>query len=129
MGPGSYSLYARAVTLRRAVTAPVIEPMSVGLLTSAPDPDGFRCEELRAPGYARQPITFLPPVGNVVGGKQLSAHRVSFSDIGPDAYGCTHAALFDENGEVFAYSWISRSAASFGSAEVAFEPGQIQLRF
>jgi hypothetical protein len=129
MTPGAYCLAARATVHQRCITEPVSNGLTLALLTRPPTADGVHAEELGAPGYERQPLSFLPPASGLVGHRQLSAHRVSFGPIGFDAGQVNHAAVMDPSGAVLAYGIVERRGGCFELGEVAFDAGEIQIRF
>jgi hypothetical protein len=129
MSPGTYSLDARVVVQHRLRTEPIAGEFTLGLLTSAPSPEGTHSMEVAVPGYARQRIEFGPPAGRHIGAPQRSGARVSFGSIGLDVANVQHAAIYDESGEIFAYGLVQSRAGPVEPAEIAFEAAGVTLRF
>jgi hypothetical protein len=129
MLPGAYRLYARAIVHHRPPRQPWAAGFSVGLLTAPPDADGTHAQELNVEGYRRQQVAFLPPGTGATGGRQRSADRVNFADIGALTGAVTHAAIYDANDRLVAYSFVEKVEGAPGPDEVVFEAGEISVRF
>lgn len=129
MKPGSFRVLARTTVHFRRPSEPLATGLEVALLTRPPDADGAHAEELVAPGYRRQVIEFREPPQGQTGGRQLSRNRVSFGEIGRETGAATHAAIYDIENRVVAYSFVERVAGAIGPDEIAFEAGMIEVRF
>lgn len=128
MHSNSYSLDARVVVLFRAQTEPLEGPFTVGLLTTAPTPEGTHATELTGEGYARAEIDFGPPAGDKLGGTRRSGRRVSFGPIGDIAAKARFAAIF-KGDQIIAYGLPQTASGIVEPKEIAFDPGAVRIRF
>jgi hypothetical protein len=124
----SNSLDAVVVVQHRGQPEAFEGPFTLGLLTSAPTPEGTHAKELETPGYARPAVEFGPPAGDRLGGARRSGARVSFSGIARNAGEARCVGIF-RGDEIVAYGLPQPSAGFVGPDEIAFEPSAIRVRF
>jgi len=129
MKPGTFSLDARVVVQHRFRHEPLSGPLTMGLLTTPPTPEGSHSVELDRPNYSRQPIEFGPPAARVLNCARRSARKVSFGALGDAAADVRHAAIYDDANNVVAYGLVQTYAGYVGPGEIAFEAGTVRLRF
>jgi hypothetical protein len=104
----------------------------VGLLTRCCTPDGNRAVELRAEGYERQPVRLSDVQVITPECRRLSLDRVSFGPIAKVVERVQHAALYDQqgpSGRILGYAFVQRFPGSAAQGEIAFERGEITLRY
>lgn len=124
----SYSLDAVVVVQHRGQPEAFEGPFTLGLLTSAPTPEGTHAKELEAPGYTRSAVEFGPAAGDRVGGARRSGARVSLGAIGDYAAEAKYAAVF-RGDEIVAYGPALPAPGHVGAKEIAFEPQSVRVRF
>ena len=129
MTPGAYRVLARTTVHFRRPQQPLSGDLTLALLTWPPDADGAHAKDLAAEGYERQPIELRPPAGGVALRRQLSGNRISFGAIGALAGKATHAAIYNADGDLIAYSFVERVAGAPGPDEVVFDAGMVEVRF
>jgi hypothetical protein len=129
MDAGSYLLTARMVVQHRGNREAIERGhFAVGLLTCAPTPEGTHVHELKAEGYERQPVEFLDLPKGPGAHAVRNSNCVVFKDVTPSWPKASHAAIFDANGDLFAYSWLQSSAGFTGHNEITLAPTAIKLR-
>lgn len=126
MQSAAYRADARVVVQHRnkAFADERLKRLSVGLLESAPTPEGGNVHEIVGEGYERQAAEFSPlqPKGKAT----RNARRIVFSSAlsWPQA---PYLGVFDADGRLLGYGRLERSPGSAGNYEVIFAPTSIAL--
>lgn len=107
---------------------PMTPPPGVflGLLVSAPGPDGVGGSELSASGYQRQAVAFAPAVDRAI----VNGAEIVFTAEAPEAWGTLNLwALFDAptGGAVMHWDRIDPRLVVDAGWPVIIEPGQLRI--
>jgi hypothetical protein len=99
----------------------------LGLLTKAPKPEGYGHQEVDAPGYARQPFELEGGGGAHTLGNRDEIVFGPVTEAWPKA---THAAIFDDDGQLLCYGSIrSFPSGRRQSERVEFPAHWVRVRF
>lgn len=111
-----------------AIVAAWGDDLTLGLLASAPNPDGTLIVEPAAElGYARQPITLGVTVADGIT-NLTSVAPLAFGPATNDWVQVNYFAIFDAGGDMCVYGRLRTSRATQSGEGIIIPPDHIQIR-
>lgn len=114
-----------------AGSAPAVLPTAwtVGLLSTAPDPDGMGHVELQTEGYQRQMLDPIPrePTGGLK--RLFNAHRLCFGPVTPAWPKFGHVGVFDAQGDLVGATFLEPCGSSQFRDWIDIRPFDLTITF